>query len=124
MDELDNKKTLQYPSIAQAFGLLGIWLLISIAAAALSIMAPTLDKSYILLVSYIVPLVAVIYIGAKRKGGIHYRSPQKEPSFVAYLILLVATPALAFIIEPLVNLIPVSDSWKSLLNFMDDAGFS
>lgn len=120
--ELDNKKALHYPSVAQAFGLLGIWLLVSIAVVIFSSLIPDLGKTYVLLVGYIIPLITVIYIGAKKKGGVQYRSIKKEPPFVTYLILLAATPALGFIIEPLFTLIPISDSWKSALNFMDDTG--
>lgn len=122
--ELDNKKALHYPSIAQAVGLLGIWLLVSIVVILFSALIPDLDQSYVLLIGYAVPLIAVIYIGAKRKRGIQYRSIKKEPPLIAYLILLAATPALGFIIEPLITLIPISDSWKSMLTFMDDTGFA
>ena len=118
--ELDNKKALHYPSIAQAVGLLGIWLLATIIVTLFSALIPDLDQSYVLLIVYAIPLIAVIYIGAKRKGGIQYRSIKKEPPLIAYLILLAATPALGFIIEPLITLIPISDSWKSMLTFMDD----
>ena len=128
MDE--QTKTLAYPSLKQSWGLLGITVLvalgfqlvllfISLILTALGL--PAASESFIthsatFLVSYVVIFGIVIWYGARKKRRIEngFSPDYSWPSFGNVLLIVLATMAIYFLVEPLVELIPMPEFIENL----------
>jgi len=125
-----------YPNLKQSFGLLGFvivfTILVSLGAVVLSVIISSiwgqpesrafLSNSWTLLVLYSLPFVLTLWYGAtmkkRREGGYSFSLKSIPP--VYYLLLPVATLAIYFIIDPVVDLIPMPDFFKKMMEDLLD----
>ncbi len=125
-----------YPNIKQSFGLLGFvivfTILVLLAAIVLSVIVSSiwgqqasqafLSNSWTLLVLYSLPFVLTLWYGAtmKKRRQAGYSFSFKSIPAIYYLILPIATLAIYFIIDPVVDLIPMPDFFKKMLEDLLD----
>lgn len=116
-----------YPSIGKAFGLLGILILITIVVSIpigfLTESFPEYGKPAGIFLGYTIPFGLIVWLAIRNKKYFNYNSLLKRDSPVIYLILLLAIPALGILSEPIVSVIPMSDTWKELLSSLVSTDF-
>jgi uncharacterized protein len=114
-----------YPNLKQSFGLLGIFIVLQIVVSIVFLFLGMLlfdsyDISILFFVVYILSFVLTLWFAIyKRK-----LSPKEEKFYfnkipnVAYPILILLTLAVLILLDPLISLIPIPDSFKKILEDM------
>lgn len=108
----------EYPSIGQAFGLIGILVLITIIVALPAEIVgrhlnPDLHPA-INLISYALSMIILLAFGIKMRNSFKFQ--WKKVSFPVILLSIPMILSLGIIVEPLINAIPMPDLLKEYFN--------
>lgn len=128
MDE--QTKTLAYPNLKQSWGLLGITLLVALGFQLLllfvslvltALVTPEAGRSFLthpitFLLIYVIVFGIVIRYAARKKHRIEngFSPDYSWPSFGNVILIVLATMSIYFLVEPIVELIPMPEFIKNL----------
>jgi membrane protease YdiL (CAAX protease family) len=107
-----------YPSIGQAFALIGVLVLITfVVALVMVILKQWIDPAYNSILNglmYIITMFCLLIFGIKMRKSLKFNF--KWTSFPLLLLAIPLTISFGVLIEPLINLIPMPDSIKEYFN--------
>lgn len=107
-----------YPSIGQAFGLIGILVLITIIVAIpTGLIQKNADKSpssIVNAITYVISMVALLAFAIKMRGSARFDWKRVAPQI--YILTLPMVISFAVLMEPLVNAIPMPTEIRNLFN--------
>ncbi len=130
MNESEHRRK-AYPTLGQAWGLLGYIILATVVfmllvfavyfiflftgdeAGATRLLTGPLSK----LIMYTVPFIVVVWLALKRKrrSEVDYRLDFSAPSGPGILLIALTTWSIYFLVDPVVDLIPMPDFFKEIL---------
>ncbi len=109
---------LKYPNILQTFGLLGIYILLSLGLALLvRPMMSVISESVITLLASLISMLVIIFIALQFKGAsIRYLfENMKFASLQTYLISILFTIFMIMAIDPITSFIPIPEWLEKIL---------
>ena len=123
--ETKNLSSRMYPNLKQSFGLLGIFILIQVVVSIVFLFLGMLlfdsyDISILFFVVYILSFVLTLWFAIYKRKLL----PQEKKFYfnkipnVVYPILTLLTLAVLVLLDPLISLIPMPDSFKQILEDM------
>lgn len=109
---------LNYPNILQTFGLLGIYILISIGLALLvQPLMGIMPQSVVTLLASLISMIVVIFVALQLKGASfsYLAEGQKFASPQVYLVSILFVIFMILAIDPITSFIPIPDWLEEIL---------
>jgi uncharacterized protein len=139
MSELEHQDVKSYPSLGQSWGLFGFTLLATVVVAILvavvylvllaigreSVATVLLTSAFSKLVMYALPFVIVIWLALRKKKSVEldFQFNFSATSLITMLLIVLATWSIYFLIDPVVDLIPMPKFFENLmLQLLSDHG--
>lgn len=108
----------EYPSIGQAFALIGVFILITFVIAIPSeLIKKQLNSDFqpvLNLIAYALSMVILLAFGIKMRRS--FKFPWNKVSFPILVLTIPMILSLGILIEPLINAIPMPDLFKAYFN--------
>lgn len=131
MNDMEQQKTPAYPNLGQSWGLFGYILLATVIFSIMIVVVyfvlfamgqdakanALLTSSVAKLIMYSVPFFVVVWLALKKKKNVEpgFELNFRSPSLLHMAMIALATWGIYFLIDPVVDLIPMPDFFKNLL---------